>query len=177
MRIVSVVCLLILIACRNSEPVEDKSSDLSESEWSDELSVDFNQEITVREELDIQIYLTHHKDLKMTKTESGLRYIIIPGQYENTKPAREGELVTLDVKTMLLKTGQLLNQTDSIPMSFILGRSDVHSGLQEGVKMMKKMDRARFILPSHLGGGLLGEDFIPPQAVLIIDAVLLNIES
>ena len=45
MRIVSVVCLLILIACRNSEPVEDKSSDLSESEWSDELSVDFGVDV------------------------------------------------------------------------------------------------------------------------------------
>jgi FKBP-type peptidyl-prolyl cis-trans isomerase len=58
-----------------------------------------------------------------------------------------------------------------------LGRSDVPSGLQEGVKLMRIMDKARFILPSYLGGGLLGQDFIPPQAVLIIDAVLLNIES
>ena len=177
MRIFYFICLLTFISCRYSEPAEDKPSDLSESEWSNDHSVDFNQEITVREELDIQIYLEHHKDLKMSKTESGLRYIVAPGPYEDTKPAREGEMVTLDVKTMLLKTGEVCHQTDSIPLRFVLGRSDVPSGLQEGVKLMRIMDKARFILPSYLGGGLLGQDFIPPQAVLIIDAVLLNIES
>ena len=62
-----------------------------------------------------QIYLEHHKDLKMSKTESGLRYILASGPYGNTKPAREGEIVTLDVKTMLLKTGEICHQTDSIP--------------------------------------------------------------
>jgi FKBP-type peptidyl-prolyl cis-trans isomerase len=177
MKIVFVACLLILISCRNSDNVEDKSSDLSKSEWSDELSIDFNQEIHIREELDIQIYLEHHKDLKMSKTESGLRYIIAPGSFGNTKPALEGEIVTLDIKTMLLNTGEICHQTDSIPLRFVLGQSDVPSGLQEGVKLMRVMDKARFILPSYLGGGLLGQDFIPPQAVLIIDAVLLNIES
>ena len=177
MRIIPVVCLFILMACRNSESVENKSPNLSKSEWSDEHSIDFNQEIHIREELDIQIYLEHHKDLNMSKTESGLRYILAPGPYGNTKPAREGEVVTLDVTTMLLKTGEICHQTDSIPLRFVLGRSDVPSGLQEGVKLMRRMDKARFILPSYLGGGLLGQDFIPPQAVLIIDAVLLNIES
>ena len=176
MRIISFVCLFILIACRNSEPTENQSPDLSKSEWSDEHSIDFNQEIHIREELDIQIYLEHHKDLNMSKTESGLRYIIARGPYEDTRPAREGEIVTLDVKTSLLKTGEICHQTDSIPLRFVLGQSDVPSGLQEGVKLMRITDKARFILPSYLGGGLLGQDFIPPQAVLIIDAVLLNIE-
>ena len=153
------------------------SIDFNQSEWSDAHSIDFNQEVTVREELDIQIYLEHHKDLNVIKTESGLRYIIVPGEFSNTEPAREGEVVTLDVTTMLLKTGERLHQTDSIPMRFVLGRSDVSSGFQEGIKLMRTMDKARFILPSYLAGGLLGQDFIPPQAVLIIDAVLLNIES
>ena len=177
MRIISFVCLFILIACRDSEPTENQSPDLSKSEWSDAHSIDFNQEIHILEELDIQFYLEHHKDLKMTKTDSGLRYIIASGPNGNTEPAREGEMVTLDVTTTVLKTGEVCHQTDSIPLRFLLGRSDVHSGLQEGVKLMKIMDKARFILPSYLGGGLLGQDFIPPQAVLIIDAVLLNIES
>ncbi len=176
MRIISLVFLLILMACRNSEPAENKPPDLSKSEWSEELSIDFNQEIHIREELDIQIYLAHHKDLHMSKTESGLRYIIARGSYEDAKAPREGEIVTLDVKTSLLKTGELCHQTDSIPLRFVLGRSDVPSGLQEGVKLMRITDKARFILPSYLGGGLLGQDYIPPQAVLIIDAVLLNIE-
>ena len=176
MKIITVVCLFILMACRNPEPVENQSPNLSKSKWSKEHSIDFNQEIHIREELDIQIYLEHHKDLNMSKTESGLRYIIARGTYEDAKPAREGEIVTLDVKTSILKTGEICHQTDSIPLRFVLGKSDVPSGLQEGVKLMRITDKARFILPSYLGGGLLGQDFIPPQAVLIIDAVLLNIE-
>jgi FKBP-type peptidyl-prolyl cis-trans isomerase len=144
-----------------------------EENWSMDHSDDFNREIHVREEIDIQIYLEHHKDLRMIQTESGLRYLIISGGQTASEPPVEGQVVMLDVKTSLL-TGRECYQADT---TFILGRSDLLSGLQEGVKLMRVKDKARFILPSYLGEGLLGKGSIPPQAVLIVDAELLNIGS
>ena len=174
MKFEFIILFMLFISCSNNDTIKENKEHLKESNWSSAHSEDFNKEIHVREELDIRIYLEHHKDLSMSQTDSGLRYLILPGKYTHTATAREGEVVTLDIQTTVLKTGEICYEADT---TFILGRSDILSGLQEGVKLMRKDDKARFILPSYLGEGLLGKGSIPPQSVLIIDAKLLNIQS
>ncbi|MFM7473966.1 MAG: FKBP-type peptidyl-prolyl cis-trans isomerase [Crocinitomicaceae bacterium] len=49
--------------------------------------------------------------------------------------------------------------------------------MQEGIKLMRVGEEAKFILPSYLGHGLLGDRYtIPPQAILYIDVKLLEIK-
>jgi len=56
--------LLLICSCRN-ESEQAAQVSIADPQWSSNHSVDFNQEIHAREELDIAIYLEHHKDLKM----------------------------------------------------------------------------------------------------------------
>ena len=176
MKIVWTLAVLLLFSCRNDEAQSDRPAVGSEKKWSNQQSVEFNQEIHIREELDIEIYLAHHKYLRMTETNTALRYQIVSKDDVSGEYAGDGDVVMIDLKISLLD-GSICYETDSIPDQFILGRSDKESGLQEALELMRLNDKAKLILPSYLAHGLLGDsETIPPQSVLIIDVELLNIE-
>ncbi|MBT5438223.1 MAG: hypothetical protein HOK92_03370, partial [Flavobacteriales bacterium] len=123
MRLAVTLCLLLFLSCRNEKDTEQiVETPKTESEWSSNHSVDFNQEIHVREEIDIALYLEHHKDLKMTQSSSGLRYTIIVNDESDETLAQEGDVLDLDLKIELLD-GTLCYETDSVPERLVLGRS------------------------------------------------------
>ena len=167
------VSFLVFFSCtQENENVEKESKD-----WSLDHSVDFNQELHKREELAIEIYLEHHKDLKMMQTGSGLRYQLAENRVGIGPNASIGDKVNLNLTIQLLD-GYVCYETDSISDQFILGMSDEESGLHEALQLMKKNEKARLIVPSYLAHGLLGDsEQIPPQAILLIDVELLSINQ
>ncbi|KJD33429.1 peptidylprolyl isomerase [Tamlana nanhaiensis] len=111
-----------------------------------------------------------------SKTESGLRYQII--QEGNGKKAEKGKTVSVHYK------GQLADGTvfDSsykrnAPIDFPLGMGQVISGWDEGIQLLKVGDKARLVIPSHLGYGSRGAGgVIPPNATLVFDVELMDVK-
>jgi FKBP-type peptidyl-prolyl cis-trans isomerase len=63
------------------------------------------------------------------------------------------------------------------PRSFILGRSEEISGLEQGIAMMRAGEKARFIIPPHLGYGLIGDEKrIPARSIIVYLVELTEIE-
>src|SRR5690606_13199598 len=86
------------------------------------------------------------------KTESGLRYKII--QKGNGKQAEKGKTVSVHY-TGALDNGQVFDSSykRKEPISFPLGMGHVISGWDEGIALLQVGDKARFVIPSHLGYG------------------------
>jgi FKBP-type peptidyl-prolyl cis-trans isomerase len=148
-------------------------------DWSMGHSVDYNQEVSAREDLAIKFYLEHHKGLEMTTSSSTLRYQIVSSNAQNKKSVEVGNLVSVKMKISLLD-GSTCYESDSIPDQFILGKSDlVSSGLHEGILLMNESDKAKLIVPSVIGYGLLGDESknIPAQSVLIYDVELVTVNK
>ena len=110
------------------------------------------------------------------KTDSGLRYQIL--QEGQGAKAEKGKTVSVHYK------GQLADGTvfDSsykrnAPIDFPLGMGQVISGWDEGIQLLKIGDKARFVIPSHLGYGSQGAGgVIPPNATLIFDVELMDVK-
>ncbi|GAA4290671.1 peptidylprolyl isomerase [Aestuariibaculum suncheonense] len=110
------------------------------------------------------------------KTESGLRYQII--QKGTGVKATKGKNVSVHYK------GQLADGTvfDSSykrnqPIDFPVGMGQVISGWDEGIQLLNVGDKARFVIPSHLGYGSRGAGgVIPPNATLVFDVELMNVK-
>ncbi len=172
-RIVFFVLInLYLFSCRPDKKENEKSN----QDWGKEHSVDFNREVNEREQLEISAFLKHHHYLKMDTTVSGLRYMI----YKKSEGAKvkNGNEVSVRLKIERLD-GTVCYQTDTISGFELIkiGKSEVESGIQEGIKLMRVGEEAKFILPSYLGHGLLGDRYtIPPQAILYVDVKLLEIK-
>lgn len=110
------------------------------------------------------------------ETPSGLRYQIL--QEGSGKKATQGAMVSVHYK------GQLLDGTvfDSSykrkqPIDFAIGVGQVIAGWDEGIQLLKVGDKARLVIPSHLGYGAAGAGgVIPPNATLIFDVELMNVK-
>ena len=105
---------------------------------------------------------------KMKETGTGLRYLVY---YEGRGPkTKKDKVVKINYEVRLI-TG------DTGPKEFKIGSGGVESGLEEGILLLKVGDKAKFILPSYLAWGLIGDqDRIPPKSTLIYDVEVLEIK-
>lgn len=166
------ICIFIIslfTACGEEEVNEKKDIN-----WTQEQSTHINEQFTKEEEFDIKLFLKRRPDWDMIETGSGLRYWIyndVPGDN-----AKEDDYVDVLFEVRMLNDSLIYKTNHNEVSSFKVDKSNVETGVQEGIKFMSVGDKAKFIVPSHLGHGLLG-DFrkIPPLQVLVIDIELVKI--
>jgi len=110
------------------------------------------------------------------KTESGLRYQFI--QRGSGKKAEDGKTVSVHYSGQL-PDGKVFDSSYARkkPIEFPLGRGNVIEGWDEGIALLQVGDKARFVIPSHLGYGSRGAGgVIPPNATLIFDVELMDVK-
>lgn len=110
------------------------------------------------------------------ETPSGLRYKV---EEDGTgdKPVK-GQTVAVHYKGMLTD-GSVFDSSynKGNPIEFPIGMGQVISGWDEGISLLKKGDKARFVIPSDLGYGAQGAGgVIPPNATLVFDVELVDIK-
>ncbi len=110
------------------------------------------------------------------KTDSGLRYKMI--QKGNGKKAEKGKTVSVHYSGSL-ENGRVFDSSYARkkPIEFPLGMGHVIEGWDEGIALLQVGDKARFVIPSHLGYGARGAGgVIPPNATLIFDVELMDVK-
>ena len=164
------IFVLFMMGCANSEvpAAEDVS-------WSNDESTDLNKELAIREKIDIRLFLDRHSDWKMQETGTGLYfYKYEEGKGESAK-SRNVVQVQFDI-SLLDGTKCYSTGADDVVEEFVIDHSDIESGVQEGIKMMREGDKAKLIVPSHLAHGLVGDfDKIPPLTPIVVDIQLYKI--
>ena len=139
-----------------------------------DVSVNFN-EFKSKKDKDLSELIQKNKQITKgyLETDSGLRYTIL-SKGDGESP-NKGDMVKVHYK------GQLLDKTvfDSSykrnePIEFKVGIGQVISGWDEGIMLLNKGDKARFVIPSDLAYGESGAGgVIPPNATLIFELELL----
>jgi peptidyl-prolyl cis-trans isomerase A (cyclophilin A) len=105
--------------------------------------------------------------LLVLKTESGLRYQFI--QRGKVK-GRKRKTVAVHYEGSL-ENGKVFDSSypRKKPIEFRLGQGQVIEGWDEGIALLQVGDKARFVIPSHLGLWIRGAGgAIPPNATLIL---------
>lgn len=109
------------------------------------------------------------------KTENGLRYKILQ-EGKGNKPEK-GQKVTVHYEGSLLD-GQIFDSSykRGKPIDFTLGVGQVIPGWDEGIGLLKKGAKARFVIPPDLAYGSAGAGgIIPPNAPLIFSVELIEV--
>jgi FKBP-type peptidyl-prolyl cis-trans isomerase len=99
-------------------------------------------------------------------------------QGTGTVPAAAGKKVTVHY-TGTLPDGKVFDssETRKTPFNFTLGAGQVIPGWDKGVEGMKVGERRRLTIPSNLAYGEKGVgNIIPPNATLVFEVELLNVE-
>jgi len=115
-------------------------------------------------------------DIDVSPTQSGL-YYIEQERGEGNIPG-DNRSVTIHFKGYLLD-GRLIDEsTQANPVVLNTSATDIIPGFIEGLRLMRKGGKARFIIPWNIGYGADGslDGIIPPYSTLIFDVELLEID-
>jgi FKBP-type peptidyl-prolyl cis-trans isomerase FkpA len=149
-----------LISCnhstgKNSVPGRPAGNDMA----------DLNRYMVQKDRERIQNYI-ERKNLRMTETQTGLWYQILKDG--DGVCFKEKEHVIVDYECSLLDGTRCYSSRETGPREYVLGRSEMESGLNEGLRLLKPGAEAIFIIPPFLAYGLIGDrKSIPPRAVLV----------
>jgi FKBP-type peptidyl-prolyl cis-trans isomerase FkpA len=170
-RLIIPILVLILTACE--PPVQEKPET-----GPDPVAEEFiraNQYMRRRHQDHIAAFV-ERVGWKAQVTPSGLWIVLEdPG---SGPLIEENNLVTYTFSSSLLDGSPCYEATDSAPKQIIVGRGGVESGVEEGLKTLRKGSRAIFLIPPHLGHGNFGDRVkIPGNSVLIYRLVIKDVKQ
>lgn len=122
---------------------------------------DYNQEVAQKEDSAIVAFISN-QPVTYKKSESGVWYFI---QKKTENPLLTSDSSVVINYKMHSIQGELLTNEHEKTVHF--GKKEVLNGLEEGLKLMRKGETARFIVPSFLAYGAKGTEEIPPYSPLI----------
>ncbi len=136
----------------------------------------------------IQEYALKNK-LKLLVTPSGLHYIITKKNPTGVQPKVQnvhvnytgqllnGNIFDTSIKETAQKSGKYTEGRPYEPIKFMLGKSQVIKGWDEGIALMRTGERATFLIPSFLAYGERGAGAdIPANSILRFDVELMQVE-
>jgi len=109
---------------------------------------------------------------------SGLKYIIVEKSNSGIKPQPKKKVKVH--YTGYFTDGKIFDSSleRGFPFEFVVGANLVIKGWEEGILLMEKGDKFRFIIPYHLAYGEEGfYNIIPPKSTLIFDIELIDVEN
>lgn len=164
-----VFTLLLLQSCSS-----DEQEHVVSYEEIKETLVEENKNAAQIESDQIDQYINRHQ-LDVISSGTGLRYQIY--QKGTGVKAEDGQLALVHYTISLLNGKKCYSTIGDKPESFVIGHDNVESGLHEGITYMHVGDKAKFIIPSHLAHGLIGDqNKIPPRSTIIYDIELLGLK-
>jgi len=108
-------------------------------------------------------------------TASGLQYIIL--KEGEGKTAKDGDTITVHYTGSFMDGTKFDSSLDrNQPLSIALGDGQLIPGWVEMLRLMKKGEKVKTWIPSHLGYGEFGNRAIPGNTMLIFEMELLDIK-
>ena len=159
--VAGLICLSCMFICCNNR---SEGTDRKTKPGSDEME-ELNRYFIQKDKERILNYI-ERKNLSMKESPTGLWYQIIK-EGEGNK-FKDSDKIIMEYECSLLD-GTLCYSSDNLgPKEILLGRTQLESGMNEGLRMLKPGAEAVFILPPFLAYGLLGDGKkIPSKSVVV----------
>ncbi|HNQ69177.1 MAG TPA: FKBP-type peptidyl-prolyl cis-trans isomerase [Bacteroidales bacterium] len=167
--------VILLFSCNNDSIPEDQKLlpySVVKKIHREEL-LNWNKNLVEIDYTVIQKYIERRK-WKMEVSESGLYYQIY--YKTDNEEAADGLVAVFSYSTSLLDGTVLYTSEEFGNRELHLGHNQDESGLNEGLMLMKKGEKARFILPPHLAFGVPGDGYrVPYYSILVYEIELLDL--
>lgn len=164
--------VLLIFSCEEKGQVQKLITPSSPKEEFESPLIKGNRKMLALENEEIELFLKRY-GWKMTKTGTGLRYLIV--HKGNGKYPEKGEEVTLKYVTQLLSGDTLYTSVTDSLKRFVVEKTDEIVGLHEAVQLIPKGSVAHLVIPAHLAYGVAGDgNKIFGQHPVVMTIELLN---
>ena len=162
--------MILLYSCGMDPQPTQSTGNIS---MMDDSLLNYNKAVVKTEDQEIEDLIQRY-GWKMVKSPTGLRSMIY--RHGSGERAIKGKMAAIKYEVRLINGNLCYSSAEKGPKEFKIGQGGVEIGTEEGILLMHVGDRAKFIVPSHLAFGLLGDqDKIPPKSTLIYDIELINL--
>lgn len=173
LRILLILFILFTLGCSNDPDAQHTTGNQITDQEIREPMEKVNRYLVRKEEDDIQDLVKRY-GWEMQKSATGLRYLVYKKGLGQA--VKEGNLVSISYEVKLLDGSTVYSSSTLGLKQFRVGKGGVEAGLEEGILLLNEGDRAKFIIPSHLAFGLLGDgNNIPPRASLVYDIEVVRV--
>lgn len=136
---------------------------------------DVNRYLIQKDRERIENYI-ERKQLRMEMSPTGLWFQVINEGAGNNISGND--IVTFEYRCDLLDGTEIYSSDESGPKRVRIGQTDIERGLDEGLRKLRSGGEAKFIIPSYLAHGLIGDgNRIPSRAILVYDVKILSINN
>ncbi|MDL2262990.1 FKBP-type peptidyl-prolyl cis-trans isomerase [Bacteroidales bacterium OttesenSCG-928-I21] len=179
-NIISMFVLLLIFAgvsavsCKNETSNTETTLSLSQyKKQHKQEMMDWNKAI-VEIDHDVIAKFIERRKWSMENTETGLYWQVY--EKKTAPKVKSGDIVEFSYKTYLLNGTVLYTSEEDGNRQLKIDRNQEERGLNEGLKMMRLGEKARFILPPHLAFGVTGDGYkIPVYSILVYEIEVVSI--
>lgn len=169
--IISLFFILVLCGCKGHNKKENSSFNPREARQKLE---QINKVLAEKDKEQIEAYIERMQLDGMDENQAGLFYLVW-GKHTGVKVETD-DIVTIHYTISLLDGTECYTTRNKAVKEFMVGKGGVESGLEMAILLMHEGQKGKFIVPPHLGHGLLGDSKqIPPLSILVFDVDLLEV--
>ncbi len=120
-------------------------------------SIEISKEVVSDEEKVFDSIIKANADKNYFLSQKGYWYTFLEVSTTEDYLPKSGDLVYFDSE-ILSVSGDTIYKSDEIPtIEYMVDKEDIIIGIRDGVKRMKKGEKAQFLFPSHVAYGYLGD--------------------
>jgi gliding motility-associated peptidyl-prolyl isomerase len=101
-------------------------------------------------------------------------YYEIKSTSKDTVTPKKGDLAYFDYEIKDLKGNVIYSDVELRPQVYKVDKENIITGLQDGIKLMKKKEKITFLFPSHIAYGFRGDTKRISSSMPIVCTVTLN---
>lgn len=162
----------ILMSCESCSQDKKSAQQMTQAQI-DSMLIAQNRNFHAQEKARIQKFVSD-KQWPTSITGTGIHYWV----YENGtgETVRSEQIAKVEYEVSLLDGTVVYKSKPGEAVPVKIGHDNVESGLHEAMMLLRKGDRAKFVLPSYRAFGLTGEGKIPMNASVVYDIHLVEIQ-
>jgi gliding motility-associated peptidyl-prolyl isomerase len=164
-----------MVGCKNKQ---EARKPVSYSTGNMQKSIDNNIKLVASEEDDIKELIKLDLGSKYYQSKVGYWYKYDLQNTKDTLRPKRGDVTFFDYEIQLLNGDVVYTQQELKSQRYFVDKQEIIMGLRDGIKLMRKGEKVKFIFPSRLGYGYHGDDKkIETNTPLIVNVHLKEILS
>ena len=147
---------LLISSCKQHQEARRPISQASGSFM--KKSIARNKKLVSTEESQIQNLIKSNPNVVYLASKKGYWYSYVTRNTTDTLTPKKGDVAFFDYEIKDLKGTIFYSELELRPQTYYVDKQNIMMGLRDGIKLMRKNEKATFLFPSNMAYGYHGDD-------------------
>lgn len=147
---------IFIVGCKQHQDARKPLSQASGSFM--KKSIARNKKLVASEETVIEALIKSDPKVKYIASKKGYWYTYETKNTLDSLTPKKGDIAFFDYEIKDLKGTVIYSELELRPQIYYVDKQNIMMGLRDGIKLMRKNEKVRFLFPSNMGYGYRGDE-------------------